>query len=131
MSSTLDLAAVAGVITGSDPHLPSGFPASGFGSNWAGAVGNPLEAMYYWMYDDGLGSNNEDCTTSTLGGCWGHRHNVLFSLLCNPCVIGAAWGQASPAATSVAELIVSAAASPHNDFTWAQEQQYLPAQEQS
>ena len=52
----------AGAAQSNDPTPPAGFPWSQWGSNWAGAVGNPLEAMYFWMYDDGLGSSNIDCT---------------------------------------------------------------------
>ena len=34
---------------------PRRIPLLGMGIEWAGAVGNPLEAMYFWMYDDGSG----------------------------------------------------------------------------
>ena len=61
---------------------PSGFPYSQWGSNWAGAVGNPLEAIYLWMYDDGEGTANIDCTPSKTTGCWGHRENILLRLPC-------------------------------------------------
>ena len=48
------------------------------GSNWASPK-NSLWADFIWMYDDGLGSGNIDCTSSHLAGCWGHRRNILAS----------------------------------------------------
>lgn len=37
----------------------------------------PLAAMYGWMYYDGPGGFNLDCTSSDSSGCWGHRDNIL------------------------------------------------------
>ena len=37
----------------------------------------PLAAMYLWMYYDGPGGSNEDCTSSRDSGCWGHRDAIL------------------------------------------------------
>ena len=37
-----------------------------------------LEADFVWMYDDGPGSANVDCTSSDPSGCWGHRHDILW-----------------------------------------------------
>jgi len=122
----LDAAAASAAALGSDPTVPSGFPATGFASNWAGWIGNPLEAMYYWMYDDGLGSPNRDCTEADPGACWGHRQNILFSTGCDPCVMGGAWGTTARGNTSVTELIVATEVPQGADFTWAQEQTYLP-----
>jgi len=127
MATALDGAASQGASQNADPTPPGGFPWSSWGSNWAGAVGNPLEAMYYWMYDDGLGSSNIDCTQSNQSGCWGHRDNVLMSLNCNPCVEGdamdaKAW-QGNP---SWAELLVDTSGSPQLDFSWSSVLPYLP-----
>jgi hypothetical protein len=127
MASALDGSAEQGAATDQDPEPPAGFPWTSWGSNWAGAVGNPLEAMYFWMYDDGEGSSNVDCTQSNTSGCWGHRDNVLMSLNCNPCVEGdgydaTAW-QGDP---SWAELLVDSTGSPQPDFTWDQVLPYLP-----
>ena len=127
MASALDGAADQGAAANQDPEPPSGFPWTSWGSNWAGAVGNPLEAMYFWMYDDGEGSGNIDCTQSNTSGCWGHRDNVLMSLNCNPCVEGdgynaTAW-QGYP---SWAELLVDSTGSPQLDFSWGQVLPYLP-----
>ena len=37
----------------------------------------PLGADYAWMYNDGYGGTNLDCTTPSDPGCWGHRDNIL------------------------------------------------------
>jgi len=126
MASVLDQAAAEGASAGEDPSPPAGFPFSQWGANWAGGVGNPLEADYYWMYDDGPGSNNADCTAGNSGGCWGHRDMILLSMACSPCVMGTAvdvhgWnGQ-----PSWAEILVSTSGDPAADFTWQQESAYL------
>ena len=126
MATALDQAAAQGAAQDTDPSPPSGFPASEWGSNWAGAVGNPLEAIYFWMYDDGIGSSNIDCTSSNQSGCWGHRQNVLLGLSCQMCVMGTAVAptayQGDP---SWAELLVDSSGQPAVDFTWAQEAPYL------
>ena len=58
----------------SDPNGPSG---KTWGSNWAGGEASALLADYDWMYDDGPGSPNMDCTNAVANGCWDHRRNVL------------------------------------------------------
>ncbi len=126
MATALDEAARQGAAAGTDPSVPPGFPWIGFGSNWAGPVGNPLEAIYYWMYSDGYGSTNIDCSLSNLAACWGHRQNVLVPLACNLCVMGSAWGATALGTTSVAELIVETTGTVNVTFTWAQEQSSLP-----
>jgi hypothetical protein len=47
-----------------------------WGGNWAENA-NALGASYYWLYDDGLGSSNLDCSPASPAGCWGHRDNEL------------------------------------------------------
>ena len=37
----------------------------------------PLGADYAWLYNDGYGGTNIDCTSQSDPGCWGHRDNVL------------------------------------------------------
>jgi len=125
--STLDQAASQGASQDDDPTPPAGFPYTEWGSNWAGAVGNPLEAMYLWMYDDGLGSANVDCTSTNQSGCWGHRQNVLLGLPCRLCVMGTGWLSGGYSGDpSMAELLVESSGSPAVDFTWQQESAYLP-----
>jgi len=126
VATALGPAAALGVAASVDPTAPPGFPHTEVLSNWAGNVGNPLEAVYYWMYDDGLGSPNIDCSLSNLSGCWGHRHNLLAPLACNQCVMGGAFGTTVQGATGVTELIVETTGPIDVDFTWAMEQVYLP-----
>ncbi len=126
MATVLDQASLQGAASGSDPSPPGGFPFSRWGANWAGGVGNPLEAVYYWMYDDGPGSTNADCTPGNDTACWGHRDIILLSLACGPCVMGTGfaphgWG----GQPSWAELLVATSGSPAADFTWQQETPYL------
>jgi hypothetical protein len=71
MATVLDAAAAQGAATNADPTVPPGLPWNGGGSNWAGPLGNPLEAIYYWMYDDGFGSSNVDCSLSNLAALVG------------------------------------------------------------
>ena len=117
----LDQSSAQAAQAAQDPSPPSGFPWTQWGGNWAGAVGNALEAIYFWMYDDGLGSNNIDCTPSNTSGCWGHRDNVLLGMRCQPCLMGtgfAAGGyQGYPSWT---ELLVDSYGSPALDYTYAQ-----------
>lgn len=73
-NSSLDPSAQRGAASGQDPTGPSGYT---WDSIWA--LGDPtvLSADYSWMYDDGPGSQNIDCTPSDQSGCWGHRNNIL------------------------------------------------------
>jgi hypothetical protein len=84
LTTSLDRVAQAGANDSEDPplaqvprRLPGGGLVVGLGGNWAGGWGNALGADYGWMYDDGLGSDNEDCTKAHPQGCWGHRDNIL------------------------------------------------------
>jgi hypothetical protein len=76
----LDGLATTGAEDDSDPSFPSagvaGVTAWAWAGNWASA-GSVLSAVYEWMYDDGLGSGNIDCTAADTSGCWDHRDNIL------------------------------------------------------
>jgi hypothetical protein len=121
MAAILDQAAAQGAARDTDPGPPGGFPYAQWGSNWAGAVGNPLEALYFWMYDDGTGSANVDCTPSDQTGCWGHRENILLRLSCTLCLMGTGWdGAGYGSDPSMTELLVETSGSPALDFTWRQ-----------
>jgi hypothetical protein len=120
MASALDAAAMVGAEQSNDPAPPAGFPWTQWGSNWAGAVGNPLEAIYYWMYDDGPGSSNVDCPRAGAPGCWGHRDNILLNLACHPCDMGTAYdATAYQGYPSWAEILVDTSGSPALDFSWS------------
>lgn len=73
-SPRLDASAEQGAASGEDPTGPSGHA-------WAAnyALGDPtaLAADFNWMYDDGPGSDNADCTATDHAGCWGHRNDIL------------------------------------------------------
>jgi hypothetical protein len=90
LTPALDRAAAVGARSSTDPEPPSGLGVGTWGANWAGALGNPLQVVYLWMYDDGPGSANVDCHRSSDSGCWGHRENVVLALDCQPCLMGVA-----------------------------------------
>ena len=127
LSSALDQASQSAATANADPSPPNGFAWTTWGGNWAGAMGNPLEAIYYWMYDDGPGSSNIDCTQANPSGCWGHRDNVLLAMTCQPCLMGAgmdpvAW-QGYPSWT---QLLVDTSGTTLLDFAWSQVMSYIP-----
>jgi hypothetical protein len=62
---------------GANPVLTGSGPIVAWGSNWAGGTPSAAATNYYWMYEDGRGSSNVDCTPTTLKQCWGHRDNIL------------------------------------------------------
>jgi hypothetical protein len=77
-----------------DPLFPS-WTREG-GSNWASPK-NSLWAFFLWMYDDGIGSGNLECTSSNTSGCWGHRKNILAGYGA-PRIMGVAVGSTGIAA---------------------------------
>jgi len=107
-----------------DPSFPTGFvagPETTFayrchssgadsyscdGSGQPGAAiaaGNQISALdadYGWMYDDGPGGSNYDCTSPTARGCWGHRDNILGSYPTKTRFISAQWGAPVTAVSS-------------------------------
>lgn len=97
VSSTLSSYALYAANRAMDPLFPSWTQQGG--SNWASPK-NTLWSHFVWMYDDGLGSGNMDCTTSNQTGCWGHRTNILGSYGF-PRIMGAAVGS-----TGVATLML-------------------------
>ena len=76
----LDGLAAVGAVDDADPSFPSGglndVTAWAWAANWASAP-SVLSAVYEWMYDDGPGSGNIDCTIADPSGCWDHRDNIL------------------------------------------------------
>jgi hypothetical protein len=81
LNSTLNTAAQQGVTNGGDPVGVDVGSAQwqSWASNWASGYPNAAYTYYAWMYDDGLGSSNGDCTSSNSSGCWGHRLNTLHN----------------------------------------------------
>jgi hypothetical protein len=84
--------AEVGARSDADPYDPAG----DFESNWVG-TSDPLQADFAWMYWDGPGSGNLDCTTPTDSGCWGHRHSILGGYGLHPEMGAAVYGTASAA----------------------------------
>jgi len=77
LTAALDRDAAGGVRAANDP-VPGKQSWIGFTSNWAGGYPNIVLAYEAWMYDDGPGSGNLDCTVRNRAGCWGHRHDILW-----------------------------------------------------
>jgi hypothetical protein len=78
LDATLNTAALTGAQTNNDPAEPAGFHGPG-GSIFAQDY-TPLGADFAWMYDDGYGGTNLDCTSPSDSDCWGHRDNILGSV---------------------------------------------------
>lgn len=81
LNATLNRKARAGVVNDSDPSgaMRIGkYHAVMWTSNWASGP-NPLFAYFAWMWDDGVGSGNIDCSRAHPAGCWGHRRDTLWN----------------------------------------------------
>ena len=109
--------------SGADPH-PTGPNIQSYTANWAGAFYNLPLAYEAWMFDDGYGSFNADCTSPSDPGCWGHRHDILWEFTSygtGPLAMGAAGVKGR----GYAMLIVRGASSaykPKYNYTWKQAQ---------
>jgi hypothetical protein len=124
LTAQLNQDADSGVQANADPW-PSSGPWMAYTSNWAGGYVNVVQAYEGWMYDDGPGSGNQDCTTADPGGCWGHRHDVLwqFNAQGGPTAMGAAAGSYATGTPSYAMLLVQGSDStyqPTYTYTWSQ-----------
>jgi hypothetical protein len=128
--NTYDSDVQTGVQNDADPGLSS-FSNGNATSIWAGAFATPLGALYGWLYNDGPGGANLDCTTPTSTGCWGHRDNILDNpggTIGNPTEMDAVVGTDNNGSTGYAALFVNNP-NPTPDgnvvFSWASEQQFL------
>lgn len=61
--------------------------------NWAG-TNSALLAAFMWMYWDGPGGGNLGCQKAGDSGCWGHRHDLMYSYD-SPMAMGAGVAQGS------------------------------------
>jgi hypothetical protein len=104
-SARLDALAVKGAKADEDPPFPNPLGGNAGGANWAGAGNSALLDDFFWMYDDGLGSFNEDCTTSDRSGCWGHRHDIINAYQ-SRVVMGAAVAYKTRFGTSMTEEFI-------------------------
>jgi hypothetical protein len=130
--NTYAAAVQTGLTNDADPDLGDVPGVSGAGSIWAGAFDTPLGAMYGWLYDDGPGGENEDCTTTDTSGCWGHRDNILAnaSSFGNPTEMDAGVGTDSGGSVDYDAIFAvnSNPTAPANIvFTWAEEQPFFGA----
>src|SRR6516164_7828662 len=76
LTAVLDANAQRGADIADDPPDP-GAAYTVADTEWAGGSSNGLDAVYGWMYDDGIGSGNLDCQHRSDQGCWGHRKGIL------------------------------------------------------
>lgn len=121
LSAPLDALASAGASAGTDPSFPSG-SASG-GGIWAGSY-SVLGADYMWMYVDGPGGNNLDCTSSNSSACWGHRDIILWDRTSGTIVSGGGFATAG-GTDSLAYLVLTGYSASNLSFTWADELRYF------
>jgi hypothetical protein len=112
LSKVIDRRAQHGADADQDPSFPDPFVGDYESGNWAGAGNSALLDDFYWMYDDGLGSFNEDCSRSNQAGCWGHRDDVLGARH-GPVLMGAAVAYKTRAGTSMAEQFIGGDTSDH------------------
>jgi hypothetical protein len=143
LTSQLDAVSQSAAADNTDPELSAstltgGAAVAAWGSVWAGGTSNALGSDYYWMYDDGVGSPNGDCTTASSPGCWGHRDNILGTFATSSSCgstppeqyMGAGdTATGSSYGPSFAEIIVGACGPAPSDvvFTWEQALQDLGA----
>jgi len=78
LTDALNRSAQRGADTADDPPDP-GADYTVADTEWAGGSSNGLDAVYGWMYDDGINSGNLDCPQAGAPGCWGHRHGILYA----------------------------------------------------
>ena len=94
LSSQLDQVALKAAHAQVDPQMAANAVLTGsgpivaWGSNWAGNTPSAAATNYYWMYEDGHGSSNVDCTPTTPKQCWGHRDNILDAFSEATCSVG-------------------------------------------
>ena len=110
LTSALDIVALGGrpgdpgVVGDGDPILRA--PGVQTTSNWAGGFPNIVLAYEAWMFNDGPGGNNLDCTPAHPTGCWAHRHDILAKFLtAGASAMGVAAGKDSRGIRGYAMLI--------------------------
>ena len=119
LNSGIDAAAAQGVLRASDPVYPAGMPpVNGWSSDWASGYQNALFAYFAWVYDDGFGSSNIDCTTPRGQGCWVHRNNIIEAENSATAAMGDAAG--TNGTDGYAMEIVSTQTRVTYQYTWAQ-----------
>jgi hypothetical protein len=74
-TAALNHSAMVGAAGWTDPVIHD--PTLSWTANWAGGFPAVVWAYLTWMYDDGYGGPNVDCTAPGAQGCWGHRDDIL------------------------------------------------------
>jgi hypothetical protein len=141
LSKSLDKIAQSAAQAGRDPalgqvprRLTGGGRTAYLGGTWSGGWLNPLGSDYGWMYDDGPGGDNLDCSTARSAQCWGHRDIILVPFGSASCggqaelAMGA--GHAASAAgfgESDTEILAGVCGPAPTDtaFTWAKAEKLL------
>lgn len=72
-----------------------------WGSNWAGGQATVLQTMVDWVYQDGPGGSNLDCTATVTTGCYVHRYNILATWAPTYIAAGYAAGSWGPSYTII------------------------------
>jgi hypothetical protein len=122
LTSDLSADAARGVQADTDPASTD----ASFGywtANWAGGYPNIVMAYDAWMYDDGPGSANLDCTVGDQKGCWGHRDDILWQFNgTDPLAMGVAAGPDRSGTPGYAMLLGEGDDTyrPRYTFTWSQ-----------
>lgn len=80
--AAFDQGAQQGANRAQDPPAPGGYAV--YGSLESEGLDTVLLADYEWMYDDGFGSYNADCTSPSASGCWVHRDIILGGYSATP-----------------------------------------------
>jgi hypothetical protein len=123
LTAALDNDAAGGAHDDADPQ-PTASDYLAWTANWAGGFSNMPLAYEAWMYDDGPGSGNLDCSSSNTAGCWGHRHDVLykFDRAGGALAMGVAQGTDSSGEPGYAMLLFQGDDTyrPFYAYTWAQ-----------
>lgn len=116
-------ALLRGVDAGTDPSPSTTAGVKAWNANWAAGWYNAPMAYEGWMWNDGVGSGNIDCTSANKSGCWGHRHNILWKFGSGSVLaMGAAAGFGPSRVRGYAMILVSGGASykPKYFYTWSQ-----------
>jgi hypothetical protein len=125
----MDHYAQIGADHGEDPGWPSKpttwQPLGSVEATFTGYAGaSPLTADLGWMYDDGPGGENLDCSQTDHTGCWGHRDILLVRA--GHCELVGGAGTDKRAASRIYTFETGCALQkPKFVFSWSKELRYF------
>jgi hypothetical protein len=122
LTAALNQDAAATLATDSDPQPSASDDWAGYTSNASWGTVNMVAAYEGWMYADGLGSDNVDCTALDPTGCWGHRHDILWQFGPGTLAMGAAAGSDSSGKPAYTMLLMEGSPSYTPVFTYPWDQ---------